>query len=65
MMQLLTTEQEKEQAREKKLAQCSDAIEKHELETRYGLERSKAQKLIQKTMERHAQELRILEQGHN
>jgi hypothetical protein len=54
MMQLLTTEQEKEQAREKKLASCHDAIEKHDLESRFGIERSKAQKLIQKTMERHA-----------
>jgi hypothetical protein len=42
MMQLLSNEQEKEQNRELQISKCLDAIEKHEMETQFGIERSKA-----------------------
>lgn len=65
MMQLLSGEQQKEQTREQQLAQCQDAIEKHEMETQFGIERSKAQKTIEKTMMRHNSEIKKLKQGYN
>lgn len=63
MMQLLTAEQEKEQNREKQLNNCHDAIEKQELESKFGIDRAKAQKKIEKTMIRHRDELKKMKKG--
>lgn len=63
MMQILTAEQQKEQDRDKKLSSCEDAIEKQELEAKFGISRAKAQKKIEKTMIRHKNELKKLKKG--
>lgn len=63
MMQILTAEQEQEQEREKKLSSCQDSIEKQQLESRFGMDRAKAQSKIEKTMLRHKKELKMLKQG--
>lgn len=60
MMEILTNEQLKEQDREKKLEACEDAIEKQEYEAKFSVERSKAQKRIEKTMARHKSEINKL-----
>ena len=64
MMQILTSEQEKEQEREKLLAQAQDSIEKEQLEAKFAVERSKAQKKIEKTLARHKQEMKKLKNGY-
>ena len=60
MMKLLSDEQEREQGRVKKLNSCDDAIEKQELDAKFGVERSRAQKKIERIMREHQQELKAL-----
>ena len=61
MMKLLSDENDKEQERVAQLDACPDAIVKQELNAVYGIQRSRAQKLIEKTMRAHQDELKALE----
>jgi len=62
---MINVEQEREQARMKEINNCSDAIERQEIEARFAVERTRAQKKIENLMRSHQEELKQVEKDYS